>query len=158
MVTQKDQEWVLLSYRLPREPSTPRIAVWRKLKELGVVQVGDGLVALPHDARNRERLEWVASSVVEAAGDAVVWKATPSTRRYSRMLANQMSEARAAEYADLIAEVGATTEVGRRTLNRLRRRWNNIDRRDYFRAPKRDEALIAIRELATRAEIEATTP
>ncbi len=40
-------EWVLLSYRLPREPSTPRIAVWRKLKRLGVAQISDGLVALP---------------------------------------------------------------------------------------------------------------
>jgi hypothetical protein len=27
--------WVLLSYRLPREPSTPRIGVWRKLERLG---------------------------------------------------------------------------------------------------------------------------
>src|SRR4051794_9204915 len=26
--------WVLLAYRLPREPSTPRIALWRKLRAL----------------------------------------------------------------------------------------------------------------------------
>jgi membrane AbrB-like protein len=51
-------EWVLLSYRMPREPSTPRIAVWRKLKRLGIAQLSDGLVALPADARTREQLEW----------------------------------------------------------------------------------------------------
>lgn len=45
--------WVLLSYRLPREPSTPRITIWRKLKRLGVAQISDGLVALPADARTR---------------------------------------------------------------------------------------------------------
>ena len=39
--------WVLLSYRMPREPSTPRITIWRKLKRLGVAQLGDGLIALP---------------------------------------------------------------------------------------------------------------
>ena len=33
--------WVLLSYRVPREPSTPRIAVWRRLRQLGVAQLGD---------------------------------------------------------------------------------------------------------------------
>ena len=38
--------WVLLSYRMPREPSTPRIAVWRRLRQLGAAQLGDGLVAL----------------------------------------------------------------------------------------------------------------
>jgi len=47
-------QWVLLSYRLPREPSTPRINIWRKLKRLGVVLISDGLVALPADARTRE--------------------------------------------------------------------------------------------------------
>jgi hypothetical protein len=45
------------------EPSTPRIAVWRRLRRLGVVQVGDGLVALPADARTREQLKWVAEDV-----------------------------------------------------------------------------------------------
>ena len=44
-------DWVLLAYRLPREPSTPRITVWRKLRRLGVAQLVDGLVALPADAR-----------------------------------------------------------------------------------------------------------
>src|SRR5215213_9321310 len=53
-------EWVLLTYRMPRDPSTPRISVWRKLKGLGVAQLGDGLHALPADARTREQPEWVA--------------------------------------------------------------------------------------------------
>src|SRR5918911_2473245 len=68
-----DGRWVLLSYRMPREPSTPRIAVWRKLKRLGVAQLLDGLVALPLDPRNREQLEWVAEEVVDAGGDATIW-------------------------------------------------------------------------------------
>ncbi|MFL6141175.1 MAG: hypothetical protein ACJ72N_04780 [Labedaea sp.] len=49
--------WVLLSYRIPREPSTPRITIWRKLKRLGVAQISDGLIALPAGARTREHLE-----------------------------------------------------------------------------------------------------
>ena len=66
-------EWVLLAYRLPREPSTPRIAVWRKLRRLGVAQVLDGLVALPADARTQEQLEWVADEIVDAGGEATLW-------------------------------------------------------------------------------------
>ena len=41
------EDWVLPVYRLPRVPSTPRSAVWRKLKRLGVGWLGGGLVALP---------------------------------------------------------------------------------------------------------------
>src|SRR5881409_46105 len=62
--------WVLLAYRLPRDPSTPRSALWRKLRRLGAVQVLDGLAALPLDARNRELLEWLADEVVESGGAA----------------------------------------------------------------------------------------
>src|SRR5258708_8397611 len=60
--------WVLLAFRLPREPSTPRIALWRRLKRLGVAQLLDGLVALPLDRRNREQLEWLANDVTEVGG------------------------------------------------------------------------------------------
>ena len=45
--------WVLLTYHLPREPSTPRITLWRKLNRLGVAKISDGLVALPLDSRTR---------------------------------------------------------------------------------------------------------
>src|SRR6266576_3242684 len=62
------EDWVLLAYRLPRVPSTPRSAVWRKLKRLGVAQLGDGLVALPADPRTREQLEWVAEEVTDRGG------------------------------------------------------------------------------------------
>src|ERR687888_2439744 len=69
--------WVLLCYRLPREPSTPRIGVWRRLERLGVARLGDGLVALPADARTREQLDWLAEEIVEAGGGALGWAGPP---------------------------------------------------------------------------------
>ena len=72
-------QWVLLSYRLPREPSTPRITVWRKLERLGVARLGDGLVGLPADSRTREHLDWLADEIGEAGGTATVWLATPAS-------------------------------------------------------------------------------
>src|SRR2546430_7022180 len=85
--------WILLAYRLPREPSTPRIAVWRKLRRLGAAQVLDGLVALPLDSRNREQFEWLADEIVEAGGEASIWIAALSSRRQERELVTRMSEA-----------------------------------------------------------------
>ena len=69
LVLRSEMRWVLLAYRLPREPSTPRSTLWRKLRRLGAAQVLDGLAALPLDARNREQLEWLADEVVEADGE-----------------------------------------------------------------------------------------
>src|SRR5204863_434623 len=81
-------QWVLLAYRLPREPSSPRIALWRKLKRLGVAQLLDGLVALPLDSRNRERLEWLANDVVEAGGEATIWIGALASGGQGRELAD----------------------------------------------------------------------
>jgi hypothetical protein len=62
--------------------SALRIAIWRKLKRLGVAQLGDGLVGLPADARIREQLEWMAEDVTEAGGSAGGgWPARPPWRR-----------------------------------------------------------------------------
>lgn len=149
MVTQpSDVEWALLSYRMPREPSTPRIAVWRRLKTLGVAQLGDGLVALPDDARSREHLEWIAAAVLEAGGEATVWVAR-TARRASDSLATHMRADRNAEYSELLDEISRVpTPVDNRTLHRLRNTLRRIERRDFFRAPLRDRARLAVDQLA----------
>src|SRR6266540_7251305 len=90
-------EWVLLAYRLPREPSTPRSTVWRKLKRLGVAQLGDGLVALPADARTREALEWIAEEIVDNHGEAMLWLARPADAAGRAAIRQRMAAAIAAE-------------------------------------------------------------
>jgi len=145
----KKLQWVLLSYRVPREPSTPRIAIWRRLKQLGVAQVGDGLVALPANVNTIELLEWVAEQVTEADGEAIVWQATPTSNADSDGLRRQLIEAREAEYEELINDIANTTgesgePVDQRTHARWRREWRRIDRRDHFRTERRDLVRLAI--------------
>ncbi|MFJ6838508.1 Chromate resistance protein ChrB [Streptomyces sp. NPDC091209] len=145
-------EWVLLSYRLPREPSTPRIAVWRKLKRLGVAQLSDGLVALPADARTREQLEWIADEAIEAGGTASIWLARPATLTQERELATGMADARAAEYQSIIdqasAQAAADGANSVTAVRRLRAELRRIGRRDFFPPPERDRAHAAVRALA----------
>lgn len=71
------RRWLLLAYRLPREPSTPRIAVWRKLDQLGAVRLGDGLVWVPADARTSEQIGWIAEDARQAGGTASATGTTP---------------------------------------------------------------------------------
>ncbi|GAA4711017.1 Chromate resistance protein ChrB [Phytohabitans rumicis] len=150
-------EWVLLSYRVPREPSTPRIAIWRNLKRLGVAQLGDGLVGLPADARTRESLEWVADDVLAAGGSASVWLARPASAAQERDLAGQMAAARASEYEKVTAQAQAAGALTGRdrdaAVRRLRAELHRIRRRDFFPPPQREIAQQAIRDLATGAPV-----
>ena len=111
----------------PREPSTPRIAVWRKLRQLGAVQLVDSLVAL-RDRPNREQIDWVADEVVtppvkRGPGRPYRGQGSAEDARLSD------STGRAEEYAAVLAtaELGATaSRRRRRTLKRLRREIRRI--------------------------------
>ena len=143
---------------MPREPSTPRITVWRKLRRLGAIQPVDGLVALPADARTKEQLEWVAEEVLDAGGEATVWLGRPGSAADERRLAARMSAAIAEEYRAVLAAVDEarredSLSARRRVLARLGRELQRIGRRDFFPPPERDEAYAALRRLA--ADVEA---
>jgi hypothetical protein len=150
-------EWVFLTYSLPRTPSAPRLALWRKLKRLGVVQLSDGLVALPADARTREQLEWAADDAIAAGGTAGVWLARPTSRAQEGELARAMNAARAEEYTSVIREAQAAlgaAEVDRaRALRRLRAENHRIRRRDFFRPPEREQARQALSALAATLNV-----
>jgi hypothetical protein len=153
------KEWVLLAYRLPREPSTPRISVWRKLRRLGALQIVDGLVTLPRDSRTQEQLEWLADEILEAGGEASLWLGAPGTRAQARALAARMAERAAAEYRAVTeaAREGRRKEASdrRRTLARLRRALASIRTRDFFPPPERAQAERAVEELASLVEVGA---
>lgn len=145
-------EWVQLAYRLPREPSTPRIAVWRRLRALGAVQVVDGLVALPRDSRTQEQLEWLADEIIEAHGEATIWIATPGSAEHERALASRMAEAITGEYREVITAAASAHDkdgaTRRRTVARLRRALHAIRTRDFFPPPERERAVQAVADLA----------
>ena len=144
---------MLLAYRIPREPSTPRISVWRKLRRLGAVQILDGLVALPCDARTKERLEWIADEVIEAGGEAGIWLSHPATKAHERTLVAQIGKEVDAEYDAIVEDAKAALDAsagsGRRTLARLRRELQAVRQRDYFPRRGHDRARAAVDRLAS---------
>ena len=125
--------------------------MWRRLERLGVARLGDGLVALPADARTREQLDWLAEEVVEGGGVATVWLATPGSAAQERAVATAMQDARAAEYwaVTVQARAAATGTVAERVraARRLRGELRRIARRDFFPPPEREAARVAVQDL-----------
>src|SRR5438067_1721166 len=127
-------EWVLLAYRIPREPSTPRISVWRKLRRLGAIQLLDGLVGLPGSPRSRELLEWIADEVRVAGGEADIWLARPSTKAQQRRLEAQVLAGLGVECDEIVAQAQAAESLAagsrRRVAGRLRRDLDVLRRQE----------------------------
>lgn len=148
-----DVEWVFLLYRLPREPSAPRIALWRATRRLGALLLADGLVALPASARNIEHVEWLAAGIEEQGGTASTWLARARTPGASEALVAQARAALDGEYRSVVREAArldGRTSVAerRRAMRRLRAELHRIQTRDYFGAPSRSVAQEAVERLA----------
>jgi len=151
------RDWVFLTYHLPREPSAPRLALWRAVRRLGALQLGDGLVALPHTARNLEHLQWLAADIVERNGTATVWHARTDTRREHDAHVAAMQAAIDAEYRTVIENAEALAGPGepadgRRAVRRLRAELRRIGLRDHFDAPSGPLARAAVDRLAHAVE------
>jgi hypothetical protein len=154
---------VLLVYRIPREPSRHRVAVWRKLQDLGALYLQDGVAALPEDAVTREQLEWLQLRVREAGGEATLWEARPGTLAEEGELVRTFRASREEAYRAIIAEaerIRRKAQMGGGTLleqlGNLEREFRAERRRDYFRSPLRTEAAAALRA-ARRAALRAAT-
>jgi hypothetical protein len=150
------RDWVLLAYRLPREPSTPRITLWRSIRRLGAVQVSDGLVALPLDRFTREQFDWLAAAVEDASGEASVWTARPTTRAQDERWTLRLTEAATQEYEELVAQAEAaatsTPSERRRALRQVRAELRRVETRDYLQVAARARAEASIEALARLGE------
>jgi hypothetical protein len=156
--------WLLCSYRLPREPSRLRLAVWRRLKRVGAVMVHDGLWVLPGDAKTREDFEWLAEEIEERGGSVMLWEARSVPVGQDSTVVMRFRAEVEERYA-IIAQAakkvlrtgkrrGSTAQSLEKAMQQLRgleRTLRLERRRDYFRGPGRQQAEETVQ--AAAAEI-----
>ena len=151
------QRWVLLAYRRPREPSTPRITLWRNLRRLGAAQIGDGLVVLPLTEETQEQVEWLAAGIEEAGGDASVWLGEAATRAQEEHWMERIRRASTEEFEALeqraVEGAGGDEAARRRSLRHLRAEFRKARARNYGGVPAGDRAAAAIERLAQSTEV-----
>jgi len=122
------QMWVLLHYKIPREPSAPRVYVWRKLKRLGALLLQDAVWVLPATPHTREDFQWLAMEIIEQGADATVWEAGLLLAGQEETLVRQFLAQVEVEYRALLAGLeGADPD-----LATLSRRYQQAQGQDYF--------------------------
>ena len=69
------QSWLLFLYKVPHEPSSHRVYVWRKLKRLGALLLHDAAWALPMTPCSLEQFQGLAAEIAKLGGDSLLWEA-----------------------------------------------------------------------------------
>ena len=52
----EQNEWIVINYTLPREPSRVRVSLWRRLKKIGAVNIQQSMWILPLTDENYDLL------------------------------------------------------------------------------------------------------
>jgi hypothetical protein len=137
--------WVLLHYKIPREPSGPRVSIWRKLKRIEALLLHDAVWVLPATPQTREQFQWLAVEIGEGGGEAMLWEGQLTLLGQEERLVRQFLETVDTGYRTILSELDTTNpDVGA-----LARRFQQIQTHDYFRSDvghRVRAALLAPRE------------
>lgn len=120
--------WLLLVYRIPREPTAGRVFVWRKLKQLGAIALQDAVWVLPQTPRTQEQFQWLAAEITELKGEALLWAAEQLYATDADSLRRQFLEPVEAEYRQILAAL----QKKDCDLASLSKRFLDTQARDYF--------------------------
>jgi hypothetical protein len=158
--------WLLLTFTLPALRASRRVEVWRKIQRLGAIPLGNSGYLLPNDSANRERFEWLASSVRTYQGEASVLQVQSVDNLSPKQIALRFQEARAGDYRALLHDLQKFSSLDHRErssarLGRLRHRLQEIAAIDYFRNPlrRRVERLLDTASKSSLLPVStATTP
>jgi hypothetical protein len=161
--------WTVLAVRLPAEPSRHRVAVWRELRRVGALSLGQGVWALPATPAFEQGLERAVSLIERGEGDALLLEAHGRDRAQAERLRALFTASREEEWGEFIAECGkyegelerefaqekftlAELDEEEQSLERLRRWYRDLKLRDVFGAPSAEEADRRLKKCQTRLE------
>ena len=143
----------MLTFSLAAKRASKRVEVWRLLQRYGAVALGNSGYLLPHTPANRERFQWLSTTIRSYKGEASVVKVQSIDNLSKAQLAGRFNEARTRDYQGLIKEIEKITSSSSSSrhmvqLGRLRSRFQEIASIDFFECPLQKRAA----ELISRAE------
>ena len=152
-----DVRWLILVIKIAAEPSRHRVAVWRELRKLGALSLGQGVWAVPDLPVFAAGVARAVELTERAGGEALALAAAGRGAGDSRRLRALFTAARSADWAEFLADCGkfeeeiakeirigkftlAELEEEEQSLARLRRWHRDLTARDVFGAPESAEA------------------
>ncbi|CAN7766578.1 chromate resistance protein ChrB [Variovorax sp. LjRoot290] len=70
----KYSSWLLLTYKVPAEPSKLRVGIWRRIRGMGAVYLQNSICVLPTSSEHQRQLRTVQSDIEQAGGEAVIFE------------------------------------------------------------------------------------
>lgn len=168
--TDQDAQWLLLAYKVPSEPSSNRISIWRELKRLGAYYPQQAVCILPGRSEIREQIGEIRRRVADMDGTDTYLEIPYLPDHQHSELVDIFVALAAREYAEIIEECESKffkeieferfrenytfeeAEEIRQDLDKIQRWFDDVAARDWFESPAGSEAERWVKECATLLE------
>ncbi|WP_018130242.1 Chromate resistance protein ChrB [Effusibacillus pohliae] len=144
--------WIVFSYKVPSEPSTLRVRIWRNLKELGVVYIQQSVCVAPDTPEVRKKLMQIKKLIESSNGEAHLLEVSKFSVDTEERLIDTFNGKRTLEYQEFLEgcaifqkEIETETAKGNFTFHeveeneadllKLKRWFRKIMKRDFFASP-----------------------
>jgi hypothetical protein len=157
-VNQRDPaSWLLLTYKVPAEPSKVRVAIWRRIRGLGAVYLQNSICVLPTNTEHQRQFRMVQSEIERAGGEAVIFETLALDEKQQARVVAYFKHDREQDYeefldkcADYKREVQKEVKADHYTfaelkendedLKKLKNWLERIKAIDFYGAPARQPA------------------
>lgn len=163
MSDMETSRWLLFSYSVPKEPSTVRVGLWRRLRELGALYIAPSVCMFPDTREGIKKLQACRQLAEDAGGTARLIPLLIEDEQSKTSLVAEFNELRAAEYAELreqtqglLDELRKEGEGGKFTfaeleeneaeLDKLERWLKKIESRNLLACPDHDPSVALLAE------------
>jgi hypothetical protein len=161
--------WLLLLTQLPRSASSPRVALWRRLRAAGATTMVTSAWVLPETAPHAELLGQLRDGLFRQGGIGFVLSIPASAPDLNEAIVSRFRADRGREYdefaercAALMDEIGKEDRAGKYTfaeleeseqdLEKLARWLGKIQARDFFPDERGQEAAAMLARCQTAVE------
>lgn len=161
--------WRIVLIKIPADPSRHRVAVWRELRKIGALSIGQGVWAVPNVAAFAVGIDKATALVERADGEIIFLDAAGATAADSARFEAMFTTAREDDWAEFLSDCTkyeaeldkeirirkftlAELEEEDQSLDRLRRWHRDLKARDVFGAANSEQATAALQHCTQRFE------
>lgn len=163
MLSDKYQGWLMIIYHVPTTPSTSRVTVWKKVKELGAYLLQQSVYILPNIPRVKDAVYNLKEQIQHLGGVSKVIEVASLGEEQEKEVIAGFNKNREEEYTEVIKACNellheiedesktedfhfADMEENEKHLQRVRELFDSVTGRDYFNCSIKEKAVELINE------------
>ena len=165
----KAKGWLMVIYRLPTTPSTSRVTVWKRIKELGAYLLQQSVYILPNLPEIKESVDNLKDQIQRLGGESKVIEIASLGEEQEKEAIAGFNNNREEEYTEvvkacteLLREIEeesktedfhfADLEENEKHIQRVKELLEAVTKRDYFGSSSQTKAMALMKECQEKFE------